>query len=84
MIVDDEPNELEDFKKQKLLEYRTKHTQNIVFNSEPIYVGKIISRGFNNRNRVYMGPYGGLFYLSRVSGMQVPVRPKQKIDFNTE
>jgi hypothetical protein len=83
MIVDDIPNPLEDFKRQKLQEFKAKYKP-VTFNSKPRYVGKIISNGFNSGNEVFMGPFGGLFYRSRLSGRQVPVQPTQPIEYTAE
>lgn len=80
----EENDNIHNFKKKKLESFR--HEQNNRnwpdFNSNPVVVGRIKSRGLNNDNQVFQGPYGGLFYYSRASGTAYSVKPSQKVDFS--
>lgn len=71
------------FKNQKLDQLKENQASRIwpQFNSEPILIGKLKTRRFNNNNNVYQGPYGGFFYYSKVSGVAYSINPSQKINF---
>lgn len=75
---------IENYKNEKLknlIELQAK-TEWPEFKTEPINIGKIKSRGINNENDVFMGPYGGVFYKSRVSGVETYLKKNQRVKFN--
>lgn len=86
MVVDDESDILEyglkKYRKERIENLKKLQNNNIYpILAEPLKVGKIKSRGFNNGNTVYQGPYGGFHYISRVSGIKTPIQKGQTIEF---
>lgn len=75
---------LEQYKEAKLTAFRHLQRKTIwpEFDAKERVVGRIRSRGINNENHVYMGPYGGFFYRSRVSGKHVSLKRGQRVEFN--
>jgi hypothetical protein len=52
------------------------------FNSEPVKVGKLETRGFLNNAHVSVGTYGGFTYQSPVSGCHYPVKKGMRVQLN--
>jgi hypothetical protein len=71
---------LDDFYKDKIKKFRSSIVTSSL-DASPKLVGKIIFRGINNDNKVYMGPFGGLFYMSRITGVKTFLKTGQNVQF---
>lgn len=83
MYVDDHVDFLEEYKRKKLSQLRDvqQATNWPNFNQNPHIVGKVRTRGINNGNEVYQGPYGDFYYHSRVSGLAIYLKKTTPVDF---
>ena len=77
-------NTIEKYKAKKLKKFKELQEKSTwpKFNTEPVVVGTLETRGFLNNAQVSVGPYGGLTYNSPVSGVQYPVKKSMRVKFN--